>query len=136
MRTPTVRTVRTVCSPCRKPRRSLGETAVLLCYDVSGRNIISLTFLPPPRPALPPTRRARASFLRTSTVRPRFTQVEKHEPLWAKHVFLKEASWSDHWSVMRRARIAMAFDSRAEVSKSDARYGRETPSMTEVELFC
>lgn len=43
--------------------------------------------------------------------------VEKHEPLWAKHLFLKEASWSDHWSVMKRVRIALAFDTTAELAK-------------------
>eukprot|EP00752_Nemacystus_decipiens_P008312 g7430.t1 len=43
--------------------------------------------------------------------------VEEHEALWAKHLFLKEASWADHWSVMARTKVALAFDSTAELKK-------------------
>ncbi|CAM9610803.1 unnamed protein product [Scytosiphon promiscuus] len=43
--------------------------------------------------------------------------VEKHEPLWAKRLFLKEASWADHRSVMARTKIALAFDSTEELKK-------------------
>lgn len=44
-------------------------------------------------------------------------QVEEHEALWAKHLFLKEASWADHWSVMARTKVALAFDTTAEVRR-------------------
>ena len=63
--------------------------------------------------------------LRTPTARP-VLQVEKHEPLWAKHLFLKEASWSDHWSVMKRIRIALAFDTTAEVSNPKRMLSRDS----------
>eukprot|EP00903_Cladosiphon_okamuranus_P013235 g12341.t2 len=46
--------------------------------------------------------------------------VEKHEPLWAKHLFLKEASWADHWSVMARTKVALAFDTTAELKNVKA----------------
>ncbi|CAN0428189.1 unnamed protein product, partial [Ectocarpus fasciculatus] len=41
--------------------------------------------------------------------------VEKDEPLWAKHLVLKEASWVDHWSVMARTKIALDFDTTDEL---------------------
>ncbi|CAM9739678.1 unnamed protein product [Ectocarpus sp. 6 AP-2014] len=41
--------------------------------------------------------------------------VEKDEPLWAKHLVLKEASWVDHWSVMARTKIALDFDTTHEL---------------------
>ncbi|CAM9755564.1 unnamed protein product [Pylaiella littoralis] len=43
--------------------------------------------------------------------------VEKHEPLWAKHLFLKEASWADHWSVMARTKVALSFDTTTELKR-------------------
>ncbi|CAN0205184.1 unnamed protein product, partial [Ectocarpus fasciculatus] len=42
-------------------------------------------------------------------------KVEKHEPRWAKRVFLKEASFAHHWSVMARTKIALSFDTTDEV---------------------
>lgn len=48
---------------------------------------------------------------------PAVAQVEEHEALWAKHLFLKEASWADHWSVMARTKVALAFDTTAEVRR-------------------
>ncbi|CAM9338269.1 unnamed protein product [Ectocarpus sp. 12 AP-2014] len=41
--------------------------------------------------------------------------VEKHEPRWAKRVFLKEASFAHHWSVMARTKIALSFDTTDEL---------------------
>lgn len=42
-------------------------------------------------------------------------KVESHEPRWAKNMFLKEASWAHHYSVMARIRIALTFDTTEEV---------------------
>lgn len=45
----------------------------------------------------------------------RTIQVENHEPAWAKNLFVKEASWADHYSVMARTNLALDFDTVAEV---------------------
>lgn len=43
------------------------------------------------------------------------SKVESHEPRWARHMFLKEASWADHYSVMARIKVALTFDTTDEV---------------------
>ncbi|CAM9885363.1 unnamed protein product, partial [Phaeothamnion confervicola] len=44
--------------------------------------------------------------------------VESHEPAWLREFFVKEASAADHYSVMARVRLAVAWDSTDEVRSS------------------
>ncbi|CAM9314624.1 unnamed protein product [Choristocarpus tenellus] len=43
--------------------------------------------------------------------------VESHEADWVKKLFLKEASWAHHYSVMARCKVALHHDTTAELDK-------------------